>query len=780
MTLLHPAVAAVAGIEWRRRRRSILVIGLAAAAVGGLLTGTAALTARTASAPDRLVTTVDPGDARVLVFGGEAFAADIAALDSVTASAGARVMVARMQGPYVQYLGMASTPTSELAQPVIIEGRRANPNDPTEAQITEHLAAWAGLGPGDVLSMALLTAEEVTQFDTGFGEPDGARVDLQITGVARVPPGLFDTAPVLVTPAFADAHPESVAGIDLYVELTGGAGAFDAFAADVSEAAAAAPRTAGGDEFPPALVQDPYAATRALERSSRVLVGGLGVVLLVGALAALLALAQAQARHHAWSTQAQRVERALGMPAGQRAVARAIPWLPAAVLAAGGAAALGLAAGALEPLSPLHTIEPDPGYRPEIAVVALSTLATVGAVLAVSLATAWRAGRPVVESAGPRRGRAGLTSIAPRHRGWTLAGTVFALSGAARGRGQTRTSLTGAILGVAGIVAGLTFAGTLERLVETPARYGWTADLSIADVNDEIVQRFDDDARFSAVVDIRTGSASINGTVLKVYSYEPVRGVIGWVYFDGRSPQWSGEVALGTKAAESLDAEVGDRVTIGGLGDVEVAGIGVSAPLSGEAFAESVLLDTDAMERAERDGAVEAVFRELALRVAGGQDERAVIGQIATEFETFARELPQEVQDLADIGRLPELLGAFLAMLGVMAVVHGVVVTTRQRATDLAVLRSLGTTPRQSGLAVVAMAIATVAVGLVAGVPLGWATARLVWSILAKSVGVEPGVAVPASVAAVVFGALLLAAAVAVLPARRVAALDPATLLRAE
>jgi hypothetical protein len=780
VTLVHPAVAAIAGTEWRRRRRSIVIVGLAAGLVGGLLTGAAALTARTSSAPGRLFSAVDPGDARVQVFGGEALAADIAALDLVTESTGASVLVGRTEGPAVQYVGMASVPPSDLAQPIVIEGRRADADDPSEVLVSERLAEFSDLGPGDILSLTLLTADEVTQFDTGFGEPDGARVDLRITGVARVAPGTFDTAPVMVTPAFADAHEESVAGVDLSTRLSAGADGLPAFREAVDQLVASAPPTAGGEEFVPAVVQDPRDATRALERSSRVLVGALGVVVVVGSLGALLALGQALARHHGASVRAQHVERALGMPPRQRALARAIPWAPAALIAGLGAAALGCVSGALEPVGPLRTIEPSPGYRTELLVVVVGALTTAAAVMGLSFVAALRAGRPVTAPVVARGGRTRLTTIAPRRRGWTLTGAVFALSGSTRGPIRTGTSLAGAIVGIAGLVAGLTFAATLDRVVTTPERYGWTADFVIADVTDETVQRFAADDRFAAVVDILSGSASVNGEVLQAYSSAPVRGVIGWVYVDGRSPQWSGEIALGTKAADSLDVEVGDRVTVDGLGEVEVTGIGVNPPLSGEPFAMAVLLDADAMRDATQRGAVQAVFRELGLRVADPDAREAIIAATAEELEVLERELPQEVQDLADIGRLPYVLGGFLALLGLAAVVHGVVVTTRRREQDLAVLRAVGATPRQSGLAVVAMSLATIVVGLAVGVPLGWALARLVWSILAQSIGIEPGVVLPASVAMVVAGSIVVAGVVAVLPAQRVAALDPATLLRSE
>ena len=107
-------------------------------------------------------------------------------------------------------------------------------------------------------------------------------------------------------------------------------------------------------------------------------------------------------------------------------------------------------------------------------------------------------------------------------------------------------------------------------------------------------------------------------------------------------------------------------------------------------------------------------------------------------------------------------------------------VTTRRRARDLAVLRALGSTPAQAAAAVLAMAMTTAAVGVALGVPLGWATARLIWGEVARSTGVAADITVPLTVAVVLVGTLAAAALLAVLPARRVARARPSEVLRSE
>ncbi|MDP2290728.1 MAG: hypothetical protein Q8M22_06030, partial [Actinomycetota bacterium] len=309
-TFARGAVVSIASFEWRQRRPSIVAVGLVAGVVGGVLAGGAALTSRTASAPERLAAAVDVGDASVSVFGGRELADEIAALESIERYASTTIFVGQLAGDQVQYVGMVSAPPGALVQPVVMAGRRADPAVANEVMITERIADVGGFGPGDVLTVSLLTAEEVTQFDTGFGEPDGATVELEVVGVARTPTGVFDTGPLLITPALVELHPESVAGVALYVELRAGRAGVAAFTEEVDAIAAAADPTPGGDEFLPAVVEDPLAGTRALDHSSRVLVGGMTIALAVAVLAALLALAQATGRHHARSAGNQRIERA--------------------------------------------------------------------------------------------------------------------------------------------------------------------------------------------------------------------------------------------------------------------------------------------------------------------------------------------------------------------------------------------------------------------------------------------------------------------------------------
>ncbi len=69
----------------------------------------------------------------------------------------------------------------------------------------------------------------------------------------------------------------------------------------------------------------------------------------------------------------------------------------------------------------------------------------------------------------------------------------------------------------------------------------------------------------------------------------------------------------------------------------------------------------------------------------------------------------------------------FLTVLALGATAHALFTAVRRRAADLAVLRALGMTPRQTRGVVVVQGVVTAVIGLVAGVPLGLALGRALW-----------------------------------------------------
>lgn len=773
-----PAVRAVARHEWAAHRRSLLALGLVVGVFGGLIVTVAGLTARTATAPDRLARAVAAGDARVEVFGEPARASDVVALPQVERAWTAGMAVARLDGPTVSYVGILAGPPrpAGMLRPVLVEGREPDPADAAEVLVTEDAARALGVGPGDDLGVSLLTPEEVSQFDVGFGEPDGPSVQLTVSGVGRVPPGVLDNSPLLATPAFADRYGASAAGTSAFVSLHGGAHGLPAFRRAVARAGEAVPVAPGSEEFAPVAVDDLGAGTADARASARVLVGGLTATVMVSVVAGLLAVGQALSRHHSASAPAQAVEAALGLTRRERTLARLVPALPAALVAGAVAAVVALVGARLGPPGAVGRLEPEPGWWPQPAPIVLGAAGVALAVAGAAAVTARRAGPSTRRPTSARPASTAWSRLVPWRSAWGLAGGAFALGRGGRARGvPVRASLVGAVVGVAGLAAGLTVGASLDRLVATPERWGWAGDLVVIDATDEIVAGLRDDGRIDAVAYITSSSVRLGDEQVAAHTVEPVVGELGWTMLAGRAPAAPDEVVLGTRQADRLDVAVGASVPLGG-GRAEVVGVGIGPPLAGERLGDSVLLTPAGLQSATRQQG----FREAMVRAVPGVDRDELAGDLAARYEVEPRALPAEVRDLAELGALPDLLGAFLAALGAVALVHALAVATRRHDVDLAVLRALGSTAAQAAGAVVAMAVTTVAVGVAVGLPLGWATARLVWGEVAGGAGVAGDVVVPLSVAAAAVAALGAAVLLAVVPARRAVRVPPSRLLRAE
>jgi ABC-type antimicrobial peptide transport system permease subunit len=142
---------------------------------------------------------------------------------------------------------------------------------------------------------------------------------------------------------------------------------------------------------------------------------------------------------------------------------------------------------------------------------------------------------------------------------------------------------------------------------------------------------------------------------------------------------------------------------------------------------------------------------------------------------------PPDVANLSAVRSLPPALAAFLFLLAVAAVGHALATSVRRRRHDLGTVRSLGFLRRQVGQAVVIQSGTLLAIGVVAGTPIGVALGRVVWRVVADGLGVEAAPAVPVVIlAALVPAAAVVAVVVATLPARTATRLRTVDALRAE
>ncbi len=756
----------------------MILLGVLAGLTGGVVIGSLQLARRTSTAYERLERASSVPDAVVLAVGGADVAERIVQLPEVESSWITSTGVGRVGVEAVRYAGVLAgvePPPPGLFTPIIMRGRDVDPAAADEMVISEHMAELTGFGVGDSVGFDFLTTEEFTRFDIGFGEPDGPELRMRIVGVMRVS---IDEGTNAIesysTPALAARLAEGDADVfpTTLVRLRDGLDSLPAFQRSLDEMEGDLEPQAGGEEFGGIEVQVPSRQRSVVAVTSRVQVAGILVFAGIAAVAGVLGVALALRRHFLATIELDLLGlAALGCSRRDVRLARLITAIP--FVAVGTLVAIGVAIvlGVLEPIGSMATREPHPGWHVNVVFVVVGALVVPVALTLV----AWIVGPDRTREAqrAPGRPSALVEQLARAGAPPTaVVGTRLALE---PGRGRTavpvRSTLAGVAVGLVGLVAVTVFAASLYRALDTPARWGWVADALLVDVNRDVRDRVQSDPRVDAaslvdevLVDVEGRNASA-----EAFADEKGPGAISWTIVDGRPPG-RGEVLLGARLARELDMEVGDRASFRGDDgrevDLEVVGIGVGPNLSNQQFGAGVMVAPEDVPRVGRT----QPFVGASLRFAPGVDADAVAAEYGTEIETFRPQRPPDVDNLAQLGALPELLAGFLVVVGLAVLAHLLVTTARRRRRDLDTLRAVGFVPRQARSVIAIVALITVGVGLVVGVPLGIAAGRLGWRFTAHAVYIAEDPRVPGVVLVLLVAAALLAAVLAAIwPAWRAA-----------
>ena len=680
-------------------------------------------------------------------------------------------------------------------RPLIIAGRRPDPDRADEVGISESLARRWGLRPGGTLRLRAAAPEQVVSLLTGQEVvPAGPALALRVAAVQRLPEdvGIGTQAAegfISLTPAFYRTYRDRVAnlGLQARVHLEGGQ-------ADVAAFAAATRRLAGGNAE---IFVSPRAdLTRLVEEGTRVQAVALVLFAALAAVAALVVVGQSLARELSLVSTGQETVRALGASRGQLLAATMLPI--ALVGAAGAVAGAGIAvlASPLMPMGLALRAEPDPGFSMHLAGIALGTVATLVLVAGRVAVPAWRlAGqrpyRPDVT--GPAAGstladRAARAGLPPS----SVTGLRMALE---QGRGQqavpVRTSLVGITAGIIALTAAVTFGASLDRLLGTPRLYGWNFDAVAGDwqLDDPATHRppwLAANPHVGAYSAVWLSDVRVDGTLVGAASFDTTGGRVFPTLVEGREPSGPDEVVLGATTLRRLGLRLGQtvRVEAGRPAAMRVVGRSALVTTDTENAGEGAILTLEGLRRLEPDrGSGYGVFH---VRYAPGADPEAA--------QQSLRELPRgtvqvvqlprpppEVENLGRVGSLPNVLAGLLALLAAAALAHLLVTSVRRRRRDLAILKSLGFVRGQVSAAVAWQATTVALLALAVGLPLGVALGRWTWSLLIDRIGlgaepVTPGAALLAGVA----GTVLVANLVAAWPGRVAARTRPAVALRSE
>ncbi|GAA0983507.1 hypothetical protein GCM10009555_055390 [Acrocarpospora macrocephala] len=789
-------------LELRRRWRSLAVLALLIAFTTGTVLAAVAGARRGASAFDRLSTGALPADVVVLP-NQPGFDWDrIRALPEVAAVStfvvGDLAVESTRPDIYANFPPADDEVFRTIEKPVLLAGRMFDPTRVDEVVVSAGYPAAAGQGVGGRVTFRLASPEQgEMSFDPYANGMQGPRIEARVVGVIKTPwfvdpvgAGGF----IVASPAVFAKYPDNLLGagheryINALVRLHGGAATIPAFKVALA-------RATGKPNI------DVWRRSDETSQYNKVLAFEAAALLAFGlaALAAATVLVGQSVARYATSTVTELdVLRAMGLTRRQATGVAAIgPFLaaiPGALIGIGGA----VIASAWLPIGTAALFEPAPGIDVDLPILLSGGLAVIILVTAAAGTTAWLALRRN-PARPPSRS---MVAVATARLGLPVPIVVGARFALERGRGATavpvRPALLGAVTGVLGVLAALTFSSGVADAAVNPARYGQTFQaFAFFGLNGQsspatpaVLTAIAADRDVAALTEAKVGVAQAGADIsVTMYGYRSPGAPVDQVIVAGRAPRAPDETLLGVSTARRLAVTVGSMVTLEGprgRKPYRVTGIGFVPIGSHNGYDDGGVLTFDGF-----DQMFDSYKFHLALiAFAPGADQDAVMARLhaATTAipggDTVGVEVQQPPPTLAVIQRvqvLPLVLGGFLALLAIGAVGHALATAVRRRRHEVAVLRALGMTRPQTRTVVIAQATLLALVGLLFGAPLGFALGRVVWRMVADATPLfyHPPLAVWALVL-VGPATLLVANLLATWPGHLYTRLRPAHVLRAE
>lgn len=660
----------------------------------------------------------------------------------------------------------------EIGRPNLLEGRMPDPETPEEVLLTADAAGELDLGTGDSFEAFVLATSDLISIET---RPDalevyqrgelGQAVDFTVTGVGITPDALvvdegFDLPFIVVTPAFYARHPDALLGFWAGMARLEGGPADEAALREAVEALVPDETI----EF-----QSASRVGATVDRAVRPYVVALELFALAIAVTGLFVIGQALARQRFLDAADEAALESIGFT---RVQVLAVAALRTGILAVGGvllAVVIAIVASPLMPIGPARQAEPDRGVAVDGLLLGGGALALIVVVLLLGVVPAWRLARARMVPDGRGRGRATRPSPVPgalARAGLAPAmvtGVRFALES---GRGRTavpaRTTIVGAIGAVVTVVAALTFAASLDHLLETPRLYGinydarlsgsadFASEQELAELTERVETDLAADGRIAAWSKADLSRVVLDGRTVPAIGLEMIEGSVAPTVVSGRIPAADDEIAVGGRTLEQLDVEVGDTVTatfgthsreLEIVGRVALPGAGNYPGGDKTSIGDGALLTRAAL------GELAPVFEgsDYLLRFADGVEPEAALADVVARYgppgevvDAAGVEQPADIDDYERVRATPLVLAGMLAVLGVATVGHALVTTVRRRRRDLAVLKTLGFTRPQVSGSIAWQATTIAVIALAVGLPVGIAAGRFAWTLLAEDVGTIP------------------------------------------
>jgi putative ABC transport system permease protein len=542
---------------------------------------------------------------------------------------------------------------------------------------------------------------------------------------------------------------------------------------------------------------DPTTAAEVYVDTAQSTVDSLATGLLLfaaaAAVAGAIAVGQAVTRHLAAGSTSLGTLRSLGLTRSQAAVATSLPVVACGLVGTVAGAAVAVAASPLLPLGLARRAEIDPGLWIGPGMLALGASVILALLAAGAFVAARRAHRVAMpRSTGPGRRDPALARAVIR-LGAPPTVTAGVRMASDRGRGAAavpvRPAFVGLTIGIAGALAAGVIAVSLHDLTSNPYRWGWTwSTMPDSFVESPPIERLVDDRRLESAGMLQANGVIIDGSFVNAFAMAPLKGSLSFTGLDGRLPSGPGEIALGEQTMTDLGVSLGETVKAAvpdgtSTRALVVVGTAVIPPTEDNAPDVGAILTPDSLASVSQP---EDLLESPVLRYPPGVDDQVLEAGLAADyglqFGIFTKpQVPGSIRNLAEERGIAVALAAFFVGLACLGLFHALLVSTRRRRVELAVLRALGLRRPQVRGTILVQALALVAAGAVVGVPLGLITGRLVWRALVAGLGAMADPAIPwALVAVTVPLAAIVAALLSWAPGRSAVRARPADQLRAE
>lgn len=827
---------ATLGRRWGGYLGLVLVIGLG----GGVAMGSVAAARRTEASFPVFLASTNPSDLTVQYASDQysglpSFASTVGRLPGVRRAEFAVEPIADVLGPdggpapaseaaSLQVATVASVNGLYFNQDrvTVVRGRMADPDSLNQVVITAEAASRLGLRVGAVVPLGFYTNAQASSPEYGTPRVRPAiQVEATVVGLAVFnnevvqddidrPQGEMLLTPALTRRLLAAGTSSGISWSGL--QLADGARSVAAVERGIS-----AQLGDSAQEWFKVTSDDEAQTQSAIEPDWFTL----AALALIAALAALLIGVQAIARLVRAGSADRPVLRALGASPAMVA-ADCLPGILGAV-AVGSLLAVGVAAllSPVAPIGPVRPVYPSPGVAFDWAVLGFGFLvltACLGAV-AVALAVRGTAGLWVGEAGRLRSSVAGRLAATSGLPSPAVAGFQFAFdSGKGRTAVPVRSALSGSVLAVAIVAATLTFGSSLSTLVSHPALYGWNWDYALSDSQGPAPvpqQQVNNSLRSSTNVGAWTTvsfvTADLDGQAVPVLLGSPGAAVapplLSGHQVDGRD-----QIVLGPATLAQLRQHLGgtvtlsfagpkliirDRLTIVGTATMPTVGLSdvLHTSMGTGALASDQLLGPLAASCEGPPGAAFVRLRPGVSTAAGlASMQRAAAG--ATRLLTavpasnpchgdtltvLQAQHPAQIANYATMGVAPSLLASGLAAGAATALLLALFASVHRRRRDLAVLKAIGFTRGQVVATVAWQASLAAILGIAAGVPLGIALGRWLWTAFARQIYAVPEPTVPVgAMLLLALGTLVTVNLVAALPGLAAARIPVPLALRAE